>query len=198
MNLLTESLTNIARKQNKKFIEHFANECKLYYDVFPSSFLQELISCLDSHPWKHDIARKTQSYGMPLLEASSYYHPSSRHIPEVFQKLFSFLLVEGIIPRLPKGFTVNEYLPGQGIGFHKDKECLDLNCIVDISLLGSLFFHFRKGGTEWDVFLPENSILCFYGSLKNDWDHGIRPRKKDIVCGMPLDRSRRIACILRI
>jgi alkylated DNA repair dioxygenase AlkB len=72
---------------------------------------------------------------------------------------------------------INEYRPGAGIGWHRDKPHFDE--VVGVSLLAACDFRFRrKAGLGWDretVSLARRSAYLLSGSARNVWEHSIAP-----------------------
>ena len=72
---------------------------------------------------------------------------------------------------------VNEYRPGAGIGWHKDKP--QFGIIVGVSLLGPATMRFRRAhGASWNRIshiLKPRSIYMIAGEARTEWEHSIRP-----------------------
>ncbi len=72
---------------------------------------------------------------------------------------------------------INEYRPGAGIGWHKDKP--EFGEVVGISLLSSVRMRFRKdNGNSWVrafQFLERRSIYILTGEVRDEWEHSIAP-----------------------
>lgn len=72
---------------------------------------------------------------------------------------------------------VNEYPPGAGIGWHKDKP--HFGVIVGVSLLGSATMRFRRvDGTGWiraSQRLEPRSIYILEGEARTEWEHSVPP-----------------------
>jgi alkylated DNA repair dioxygenase AlkB len=70
---------------------------------------------------------------------------------------------------------VNEYRPGAGIGWHKDKP--QFGIIVGVSLLGPAVMRFRRPqGAKWRRFsqtLKPRSIYILSGEARTEWEHSI-------------------------
>jgi len=72
---------------------------------------------------------------------------------------------------------VNEYRPGAGIGWHRDKAQFDE--VVGVSLLTPCIFRFRrKSGNGWDrvsLIVEPRSAYLISGSSRTVWEHSIPP-----------------------
>ncbi|MET2828404.1 alpha-ketoglutarate-dependent dioxygenase AlkB [Mesorhizobium shangrilense] len=72
---------------------------------------------------------------------------------------------------------INEYRPGAGIGWHRDKPHYDL--ISGVSLLSSCDFRLRrKNGQKWDrrtVTVEPRSAYLMSGPARSEWEHSIPP-----------------------
>jgi alkylated DNA repair dioxygenase AlkB len=70
---------------------------------------------------------------------------------------------------------VNEYRPGAGIGWHRDKAHFDE--VVGVSLLARCSLRFRrKAGDTWDrasLTLEPRSAYLLSGPARTDWEHSI-------------------------
>ena len=75
---------------------------------------------------------------------------------------------------------INEYRPGAGIGWHRDKPHYGL--IAGVSLLSPCDFRLRrKNGDSWDrqTFVVEpRSVYLLSGPARSDWEHSIPPLSK--------------------
>jgi alkylated DNA repair dioxygenase AlkB len=72
---------------------------------------------------------------------------------------------------------VNEYRPGAGIGWHRDKP--HFAKIAGVSLLAPCDFRLRrKNGNGWDrqtIRLEPRSTYLLTGPVRTDWEHSIPP-----------------------
>jgi alkylated DNA repair dioxygenase AlkB len=83
----------------------------------------------------------------------------------------------GRSPEEFRQFGINEYGPGAGIGWHKDKP--EFGDVVGISLLSSVTMRFRKrSGQTWfraSQALEPRSIYVLSGEVRHEWEHSIAP-----------------------
>ena len=82
--------------------------------------------------------------------------------------------------RPPEAFAqvlINEYRPGAGIGWHRDKPQFD--DVVGVSLLAPCNFRFRRrAGEGWDRFsltAAPRSAYLMAGPSRTVWEHSIPP-----------------------
>ncbi|MER8909999.1 alpha-ketoglutarate-dependent dioxygenase AlkB [Mesorhizobium sp. M0854] len=72
---------------------------------------------------------------------------------------------------------INEYRPGAGIGWHRDKPHFE--AVAGVSLLAACSFRLRrKNGTRWDrktVTVDPRSAYLMTGAARNEWEHSISP-----------------------
>ena len=72
---------------------------------------------------------------------------------------------------------INEYAPGAGIGWHRDKPQFDE--VVGVSLLSPCAFRFRrKTGETWarrSLIAPPRSAYLLSGPARSEWEHSIPP-----------------------
>jgi alkylated DNA repair dioxygenase AlkB len=72
---------------------------------------------------------------------------------------------------------INEYSPGAGIGWHRDKPQFDE--VVGVSLLAPCTFRFRrKNGEGWDrvsLLVEPRSAYLLSGPSRTVWEHSIPP-----------------------
>lgn len=72
---------------------------------------------------------------------------------------------------------VNEYRPGAGIGWHKDKP--QFGIVVGVSLLSPAVMRFRRAqGRRWERIsrrLMPRSVYILSGAARMEWEHSIPP-----------------------
>ena len=72
---------------------------------------------------------------------------------------------------------VNEYRPGAGIGWHKDKELFGI--VVGVSLLAPAMMRFRRAqGRGWARLaqtIAPRSMYVLSGEARTEWEHSIPP-----------------------
>ena len=91
------------------------------------------------------------------------------------------------------------YLPGEGIGYHRDDPLLG----DPVSIFGSqsdttMFFKNPSNGDSFRIRLFARSLLVLTGAARHEWHHGIPRRREDEVFGLTVPRTiPRLALILR-
>ncbi|MCA0048149.1 alpha-ketoglutarate-dependent dioxygenase AlkB [Mesorhizobium sp. B283B1A] len=72
---------------------------------------------------------------------------------------------------------INEYRPGAGIGWHRDKPHFE--DVAGVSLLAPCSFRLRrKNGTKWDrrtIVVEPRSAYLMTGPSRTEWEHSIPP-----------------------
>ena len=98
---------------------------------------------------------------------------------------------------MPVQALVNEYLPGQGIGAHKDYQPFDE--VASLSLLSGCLMEFSKPAAHIveSIWLEPRSLVVLTGEARHEWMHAIRPRRSDLVLGEKRLRQRRLSLTLR-
>ena len=84
----------------------------------------------------------------------------------------------GLDPDAFRQVGVNEYRPGAGIGWHKDKA--QFGIVVGVSLLAPAIMRFRwADGARWNRIshtLKPRSIYLLSGESRTEWEHSIPPQ----------------------
>lgn len=79
-----------------------------------------------------------------------------------------------------KQVGINEYRPGAGIGWHRDKP--EFGDVIGVSLLMSAKMRLRKqDGQKWErrlLVLQPRSIYLLSGASRREWEHNIPPVEK--------------------
>jgi alkylated DNA repair dioxygenase AlkB len=72
---------------------------------------------------------------------------------------------------------INEYRPGAGVGWHRDKAHFDE--IVAVSLLSSCDLRFRRkvgeGWDRWKTVVEPRSIYLLSDQARREWEHSVPP-----------------------
>jgi alkylated DNA repair dioxygenase AlkB len=86
----------------------------------------------------------------------------------------------GYEPNAFQQVGVNEYHPGAGIGWHKDKP--QFGIVVGVSLLAPATMRFRRAdGSRWNRIahtLRPRSIYLLSGKARTEWEHSIPPQAR--------------------
>jgi alkylated DNA repair dioxygenase AlkB len=111
------------------------------------------------------------------------------------------LAADGYFDAPPDQCIVNEYLPGQGIAPHIDCEpCFgDTIASASLSLSAPVVMEFSSAGNDGkhSVWLARRSLVVLKGPARYEWRHGIARRRKDVIDGIVVPRSRRVSLTFR-
>ena len=91
------------------------------------------------------------------------------------------------------------YLPGEGIGYHKDDPLLgDPVSIFGCQWDTTIFLKNPSNGDSFRIRLFARALLGLTGAARHKWHHGIPQRREDEVFGLTVPRTiPRLALILR-
>lgn len=173
----------------------------LYPDYVDEAAAHALITYIDDQIWLTDLKRRVQHYGYRYDYRARAVDPSMYMgaLPPLLREIGTRLFQEGIFGRVPDQGIVNEYMPGQGIASHTDCEPCFGDVIASLTLASGCIMRFTalQDGTTHDLYLPTNSLLILQGAARYAWQHGIPPRKSDVVNGQKIPRGRRLSLTLR-
>jgi alkylated DNA repair dioxygenase AlkB len=161
----------------------------------------DLLSMIDTQPWRADLQRRVQHYGYRYdykarqVTSDLYLGP----LPVWLQVLAESLVQRGLFPHLPDQVIVNEYLPGQGIAPHIDCVPCFGSVIASLSLGSDVVMDFGRsdGSEKISHRLPARSLLIMTGAARYHWQHSIAKRKTDVVDGQKIIRQRRVSLTFR-
>ena len=150
--------------------------------------------------WRNDLSRRVQHYGWRYDYKARAITPDM-HIgvlPNWLATLAKKLYDEtGLFDRMPEQVIVNEYLPGQGIAMHIDHPGFGPT-VCTISLLDDWEMDFSENWRDKSpTLLQRGSCVLLTGSARNDWQHGIAPRKTELMNSGRRDRKRRLSLTFR-
>ena len=160
-----------------------------------------LLTTIDALPWRSDLKRRVQHYGYRYDYSAREVTAAARigPLPDWLAEIGERLVAEGHFSATPDQVIVNEYLPGQGIAPHIDRETC-FGPTISILSLGSAvtmdFIH-AESGERISKRLEPRSLLTLTGDARTKWRHGIAARKSDMVEGARVPRSRRISLTFR-
>lgn len=163
-----------------------------------------LVADVDARPWSLELGRRRQWYGGDYddteLGLPQQYRASAP--PYGFIEVAQQLHADGILPSVATRFGVNEYLPGQGIGAHMDRDNEVVKSVAILSLGSGLMMDFVRPADKarQDVrsyYLHRRSLLLIAGEARYQWMHGIAPRRSDKICGLIRPRGRRLSIMFR-
>ena len=93
---------------------------------------------------------------------------------------------------------VNEYLSGQGIAAHVDKQSFG-PAVATISLIESWPMQIRslENDVEFEVLLEIKSLAVMTKQSRIEWSHEIKKRNSDKIGGLKIRRGRRLSLTYR-
>jgi alkylated DNA repair protein alkB family protein 8 len=163
----------------------------LHRDFITSSMEDELMKEIESQKWVVDYDRRLQYYGYRNeLEKPYDLIPIPLPMPPLIKQLSEQIVDQGIVVVQPDQVIINEYLPGQGIRPHKDRNYFE-NQICGINLGSGCIMRFLKGTEVVDIEVPRRSLYVMQDEVRYKWKHAIPPRKKDMIEGNVQHRERR-------
>jgi alkylated DNA repair dioxygenase AlkB len=171
----------------------------LYTNLIDETFEQQLLAEIDSQTWIVDYARRLQYYGYRNeLEDPYDLIPFPVEMPQLMRALSEQLVANNIVQLQPDQVIVNEYVPGEGIRPHKDRDYYE-NQICGVNLGSGCIMRFIRGNNQEvrDIEVPQRSVYVMQDDARKKWKHAIPPRKKDIIDGVIKHRERRISITYR-
>ncbi|TPL04774.1 MULTISPECIES: alpha-ketoglutarate-dependent dioxygenase AlkB [unclassified Mesorhizobium] len=156
------------------------------------SYQQDLIACDE----EHELVRHIQ--GLPFKPFDFHGHLANRQVvgfglrydyerrqvveaPPIPDFLLPLRAKVAAVARIPAAefaqVLINEYRPGAGIGWHRDKPHFEV--VAGVSLLAPCSFRLRrKNGAAWDretIEVEPRSLYLMAGPARNEWEHSIPP-----------------------
>jgi alkylated DNA repair dioxygenase AlkB len=163
----------------------------LYRNFLSNSLEDELLNEINSQKWVVDYDRRLQYYGYRNeLEEPYDLVEFPVPMPPLIIQLSQQIVDRHILITQPDQVIINEYLPGQGIRPHKDRNYFE-NQICGINLGSGCIMRFTKDADEVDIEVPRRSLYVMQDEVRYKWKHAIPPRKKDIIDGNVKHRERR-------
>jgi len=152
-----------------------------------------LVEIICAQPWDTTFSRRVQQYGWKyrydggLPTRNDYIGV----LPDWCQELL-VVVQERLNRTLPKfdQAIVNEYIPGQGIGFHIDSCSWFEDEILIVSLVSPVCMNFRYNTCKRSLDLPNRSVLILQGEARSLWEHGIVRRTFDMIEGYQVSTQR--------
>ena len=151
-------------------------------DVFSESQEETVKKVLNDNTWEKYHGRSIQHFGHGYLDPGKVTATSS--IPEGFSSIlqtYNAALERLGLSHPPQNqITGTMYLPGEGIGYHRDDPLLG----DPVSLFGSqsdttMFFKNPSNGDSFRIRLFARSLLA----ARHEWHHRIPRRREDEVFG---------------
>jgi alkylated DNA repair dioxygenase AlkB len=155
----------------------------------------------DGDPWIGELRRRVKHFGYRYNYKARALSLSDRigDLPDWASAIGERLLENGYFSRQPDQVIVNEYLPGQGIASHVDRNSCFGAEVASVSLGSATVMDFRDDlrGESGRVLLPERSAVVLHDEARYAWSHGIAARKIDSIAGKTYARRRRVSLTFR-
>ncbi|RZM28871.1 MAG: hypothetical protein EOO88_07175 [Pedobacter sp.] len=155
----------------------------LYPNFITKEREEHLLTEIDNQIWMIDYARRLQYYGFRnQLEEPYQLISIPLAIPKEIYSLSKEIVDQKLLELQPDQVIINEYVPGEGIRPHKDRNYYK-NQICGINLGSNCIMGFIRGKNLEiiDVEIPQRSMYIMQDEARKIWTHGIPPRKKDNV-----------------
>ena len=171
----------------------------LYPNFISEGLEGELLREIDDQVWTVDYSRRLQYYGFRNeLEKPYDLVAFPVPIPAKILQLAREITGSEILTVQPDQVIINEYLPGEGIKPHKDRNYFE-NQICGVNLGSGCVMRFINSANfeTIDVEIPRRSMYLMQDDARNKWSHGIPSRKKDTINGNVYPRERRVSITYR-
>jgi len=157
------------------------------------AYEMELVASIDRGHWDTTWERRRQLYGQSYGRREQV-----QPLPAWGRELAEKIARAAGLAQPFEQMLVNEYLPGQGIAFHRDYEPFD-HTVASLSLLAPCVMEFRsvQDIRHESALLERRSLLILSDESRYEWEHGIARRKKDRWDGVIIPRSRRVSVTFR-
>ena len=169
----------------------------------PISEQEAAIQHIDQRAWRSDLERRVQHYGWRYdyrartVDRDMHIGPLPEWLQEVAIRLYD---ETHLFDHVPDQAIVNEYLPGQGIAMHSDRQCFGPT-VATVSLCDAWRMDLRpargKSVTREQILLEEGSALLMSGEARWRWLHGIAKRKTERTNSGSRLRQRRVSLTFR-
>ena len=173
-----------------------------YYvrDVFSESQEETVKKVLHDNTWEKYHGRSVQHFSHAYLGPGKVTatSPVPEELSSILQTYNAALEQLGLSHPPPYQITGTMYLPGEGIGYHRDDPLLG----DPVSIFGSqsdttMFLKNPSNGDSFRIRLFARSLLVLTGAARHEWHHGIPRRREDEVFGLTVPRTiPRLALIL--
>ena len=158
---------------------------------------------IDGEPWRSDLERRVQHYGwrydyrVRTVDRDMHIGPLPAWLQDIAERLHA---ETGLFDRVPDQAIVNEYVAGQGIAMHADRQCFGPT-VATVSLGDAWRMDLRPSGgkadTRVDILLEVGSALLMTGDARSRWFHGIAKRLKERTDHSSRPRLRRLSLTFR-
>ena len=169
---------------------------------------RDLLAQIYASEWLTDLSRRVLHFGFKydysdrMLDETAHIGPLPEWLACLTHKIHQAVSADVKLlldPQRPfEQAIVNEYLPGQGIAPHIDRDCFG-PVVATVSLGSGINMDFVRGAkVENHVLrLEPRSLLLLHGDARVAWRHGIAKRRNDKWHGQILERKRRVSITFR-
>ena len=167
-----------------------------------------LLAYIDDSEWLTDLSRRVMHFGYKYDYTSRRLDETARigPLPEWLARLSSMAREAAseeakqlLDPDQPfEQAIINEYLPGQGIAPHIDRDCFG-PVVATVSLGSAVNMDFCRDSTgdKHVQRLVPRSLVVLHGDARFKWRHGIAKRHSDTWNGQKTKRQRRVSITFR-
>ena len=177
-------------------------------DFLAASDEERLLAHIDDAEWLTDLSRRVMHFGYKYDYTSRRLDETARigPLPEWLAQLATMVREAAseeakqlLDPHRPfEQAIINEYLPGQGIAPHIDRDCFG-PIVATVSLGSAVNMDFCRDSTG-DAHvqrLVRRSLVLLYGDARSKWRHGIAKRHSDTWNDRKTKRQRRVSITFR-
>jgi len=167
-----------------------------------------LLAHIDQSEWLTDLSRRVMHFGYKYDYTSRSLDETARigSLPEWLTQL-SALIREAASQQVQQLLDshhpfeqaiINEYLPGQGIAPHIDRDCFGpVVATVSLGSASNMKFSCDETSYEYVQCLSPRSLLLFHGDSRSKCRHGIAKRRPDTFNVHKTLRQRRVSITFR-
>ncbi|WP_419849880.1 alpha-ketoglutarate-dependent dioxygenase AlkB [Candidatus Poriferisocius sp.] len=177
-------------------------------DFLAASEERGLLDRVDRSEWLTDLSRRVLHFGYKYDYTSRSLDESARigPLPEWLAQLSHMVRdaaseeAKRLLDR-ERPFEqaiINEYLPGQGIAPHIDRDCFGpVVATVSLGSAVNMDFCCESTGDAYLQCLAPRSLVLLHGDARSKWRHGIAKRQSDTLNGQKTKRQRRVSITFR-
>ena len=177
-------------------------------DFLAVSDEERLLAHIDDCEWLTDLSRRVLHFGYKYDYTNRKLDETARigPLPEWLTQLSNLVREAAseeakqlLDPGQPfEQAIINEYLPGQGIAAHIDRDCFGpVVATVSLGSAANMDFCRDSTGDEYVQRLEPRSLVLLYGDARCEWRHGIAKRRSDTWNGLKTKRQRRVSITFR-
>ena len=162
----------------------------------------DLLAAIDGEMWKNDLQRRVQHYGYRYDYTERNINADNKlgSLPPWVEEINNRLMKQDLFISKPDQLIVNEYMPGQGIAPHTDRDCFG-PVVASLSLGSDCMMRIRPHNEDkqdaFDIVLLRLSLVVLQGQSRDVWRHSIAPRQGDQQDGCKIPRQRRVSLTFR-